>query len=325
MPNLLPSESILGNILHGVGLIFCLLLLLFGLLYTFNGEIIISAFLTILAGAILIAITRVLVRLKSRKDAYKPLAPEYALMGIYLLVFLILFPLSYHVLAIDLIRKTEIKKVCLDKLKLLDVLKDEYSKQITDKQNSLGTNAHILFNKYKQSGGKDTKSMIELNNLLGSTPGSEPFDVKTGDGLDKAIEVAQDGIKQKYNLKEKGGKDPEKDLNDFKAKAQDVFTDWQIREVGYYYQNIDRVFENYKTAAQAPAKMPDFVPTIAPTNEIDLQNSTKMLRNGSETSWVFSLLGLLLIHWCILAPYFLTTRPDMTLKRSDSADNSIYM
>lgn len=306
---LIPEGSVPAIIMHYIGLLVCLIILFLGLVYVLDGNFVMSAFLTLAAGILLEVLTSWLVREKTREEEYKSKGVELGIMGGYLLIFVLLFPLCFHALSIDLFRKNEIKSACLSKLDALNDLKEEYNEAIVKKQTSLDAEARTLFNdwdKFRNSG-----ALTELNELLGSEPGRSQFNENTGDGLDEAIDGAKSNLRQKYELV-----DANKELTAFTKNAQTVFTNWQTQQIGYYYQAIDPMLAKYEAAGKI--KMSDFSPTIELKNSLDFNDPIAMLQQSTPATIMLSLVGLLLVHVFILLPYITSKRFEGGFIKSDA-------
>lgn len=276
-----------------IGLIAITIFTFIGLIYIFNGSIIIAAVISVLVLLVLKIVTDFMV--KQKKENFTISGPEYMLGGVHTILFIVLFPVTFHFLNIDFFRKTEVKNICFEKLSLLDTLKSQYNGAIKNKQNEVYTKAHTFFSSFQSYRSK--RYLDSLDALLGAGT----FSVGNPVTVDRAIKVAQDNLQEKYTNKD------DNRLTEYVQKTLPVFNNWQIINVGYSYQHINEVFNDYN--AEAVAKMPEFKTTLVLNDKFNFNNPFASLTSGSIGGFLLSLLISLAVEFCILIPYFLAVRP----------------
>ena len=309
------KTKLLPNIFHLLGLIFLALFSFTGLIYILNGNIGLSSFIAILSVVIAMIIVHYLrvwkaKELKGNRELSSKV-PELVLGGFYLILAISLFVINYHYLNIDFYNKNEIKKSALEKITNLENLKKEYGKAIDQKVNTLGNEVERASTNYK-SAPAAAKPVYkgQLESILGS--GTIDF-LPNNPNFDSQVESArlrkENVLRTRYNLDSLDNASVT-----YLETVKPVFTDWKYLKVSYYYEDIDNFYNLYNNSAKA--QMPDFSysnPIISPYKVNDPVYSLKT----SPVSEIL-LLSLLLIvlHLCILAPYFAANRSQQQLVRN---------
>jgi len=287
--------SSLAIVLFIIGLASCAFLTFLGLIYLFNGSTLFAALFTIPVLVVLPLLTYSLVAMKTRKEAYKPRTPEFILLGLYLTAFIILFPFCFHALKIDALERNEIKATCSKRVEAITELQKEYNQAVTDSLNSLKNRAEALSGQLV----KTRATYDSLNLLLGTST----FLQMSKESLEKYIQTAQNGIRQKYEMK-----DLDETARIFKDEAEVVFSNWEHLQTGLYYERTDSIFTMYK--ASAIKKMTLFQPQVQLPNDYNLASPISSLKSGPVSAILIVILIMLLIHFAILLPYISAGRQD---------------
>ncbi|AYQ36593.1 hypothetical protein [Runella sp. SP2] len=280
-------------IIHAIGLAFFMIFILMGLIYILHGSIYLTAFISITIVGILVGIIFGLVTLKKRTQAYISLLPEYLLVGLYIIIFIAVFPLCFHFFNIDIIHRNEMRKACLSKLGNLSTLENEYKKAIANKKSNLSNSATVFYGNLENTGNAQYKRA--LDDLLG--PGTWT------DDLSKGIEASQNTLEARYKLSVVDSSN----LQNFKQISKAVFENWQHLKVGYIYEQINIEFKQYEAIMKK--KMPDFNGPTFNEAPLSLNSSIASIKNASVVDWLLSLFVLALIYLAIILPYIYADRP----------------
>ncbi|HMC99932.1 MAG TPA: hypothetical protein VKH37_07260, partial [Ferruginibacter sp.] len=232
--------------------------------------------------------------------------PEVILGIIYAILFLFLFVIDYHYLNIDLANKDNVKTAAREKIANFQNMQAEYDISIVNKQNDFQHLVELAATNFKTN----RRNLAPLATLIGTnavnpnTPAGE-IDSK----VDSAAKNKTAVIRAIYEL-DSLNKASEEYLN----TAQSVFDDWKLLKVSYYYKDIDSFYMKYY--AKAKSKMSDFGYKPVIKDEYQFTEPLHSIKSSPVLRILLFLLGLVVMHLCILAPYFATKRAQRILKEN---------
>ncbi len=312
------------TIIRLIGLFFVLILLFAGLIYTFKGNMVVSAPIALLAIIAFERLSHRLIVLKTRKTNYRSNTEEYATLGVYLLAFLLAFPASFHFLDIDFNRKDAIKRSGENKLEQLRGLNDDYEKAVQGKLEQFRTEVDANLTAYLLAKGTEKANYKRiLGEQLGASfiqaafirsheisPSDAVLRERIRNEMAPAVKNKQGVTKSIYALDSQ----LDREWKESYEKARRTFNSWNFFELSYDYNNLDEVYG--KLYAATKAKMPDFEAAEAmTTSEIQMDSPMESVRQaGVGDLGKFGLL-LVLLHLCILLPYLVSERPVKTIER----------
>ena len=296
----------LAHLFHYLGLAACGYMTFMGLIYISNGSVFSSAILALLVLVVFAVLVHYLCVWKAKKQRsntdLQSKTPEVVLGGIYFVMFLLATVACLEYLVIEMSQKDQIKRAGYDKIADLENLQKEYQAKIQVQKNEVRTKATASASYFQNTKGSARLThQNDLDNLLGANTVATAL--RSGSfqqSIEQAAEAKADAIQRQYALDSF-----DKASEPLVRQSRQAFEGWNQLQVGFRYKDLDHFFVNYLARAKEKG-LPDFS-YEAKTPHESLFNLSSNINSGGAMLALF--IGLLLIiHLCILAPYFSTER-----------------
>jgi hypothetical protein len=299
------SSSMLPDIFSIVGILFSAVFCFISLVHTLNGDLWVSAFVSLVLIIVLYKLPERLAFFKSRKvkrqihrtgeDRWQ----EKVLLGIYALVAIPVFVLTLHFIFVEFANKNRIKQEGLDKWLEISKMEEAYNAAVSQEILVMETNAKASFSIYAgASGASKTAALDSLNTLLNTTAST-----MTQADFDNALTTRKNTTTASYSL------DAFKTSNQFDKKmeeGQKAIKNWNFMKVGYYFKEGDKLFSDLY--AEAQKNMPTFSYTAATASTLKLNDPIASVKDGGMVVLLIGLIVAILVNLCILAPYIAADR-----------------
>lgn len=308
------KTSMLPLIFHAIGLIATIIFSFMGLSYILNGDLTLSILIPALAVFVLVILVHYLTYWKTKKqrsnDDMPNHTPEIILGMIYGLLFLCLSVIGFHYLHINFSKKNEVRSSGLTRIKNLTNLGLQYTTAVQGKVNTLGTSAETAKQNYINApAGNKTAQAANINTLL------DPFKpdyTLSGVNFENDFQKNLDEKKSSLETQYQSPVDSMKKAADVYIKdAESVFKNWKFLKLGYYYTDAKKFYERYYN--KMTETMSDFTFDPEKDTEIKFQDPLSSIKGSKIPATLLFFIILLVVHLCVLAPYFAAKRPEVFL------------
>ena len=311
------SRSILPDVFSILGILFSAVFCFIALVHTLNGDLWVSAFVSLVLIIVLYKLPERLAFFKSRKvkrqihrsgeDRWQ----EKVLLGIYALIAIPVFVITLHFIFVEFANKNRIKQEGLDKWLEIAKMEEAYNAAVSQEVLVMETNAKAAFSTYAgASGVSKTNALNSLNKYLNTTASS-----MTQADFDSALSTRKYTTLASYDL------EAFKNSNQFDKKMEEgeqAIKNWNFMKVGYYFKEGDKLFADLY--AEAQKNMPAFSYTAAAASTIKLNDPIASVKEGGVVVLMIALIVALLMNLCILAPYLAADRSELRLQGTETSD-----
>ncbi len=285
------------------------------LVHTFNGDVWMSAFITLLIVVLLYILPLRLAYFKSKKvrkqvgRAHEDKWQEKAILGVYAIMAVPLFILVCHFINVEFHSKNRFKHDGLEGWNEVRRLETDYAGAISQKINILDANARSAYSQYQSASGATRKSALNtLNGFLG-TSATE----MSGDDFNNALSTKKNALQASHSLETFKA---QKQVDAKVQEAEAAIKNWNLMKVGYYFDESDKVFN--AMLSETKAKLPGFDYKRESSPDKALNSPLGSLMNGGTKVMVLSLLIAVLTNLCVLAPYLSADRARVGLIGTDT-------
>jgi hypothetical protein len=313
------SSSMLPDIFSIVGILFSAVFCFIALVHTLNGDLWVSAFVSLVLIIVLYKLPERLMYFKSRKirrqinrsdeDRWQ----EKALLGIYVVVAIPIFVLTTHFVFVEFANKNRIKQEGLGKWLEISKMENAYQREVSKKINVMETNADALYSTYSGGAGESRKNALDsLKSLLSLPAGTSSL---SSADFDQAKKTKKTSTSSAFSL----SAFKESNQYDKKLKEADAaIKNWNFMKVGYYYKEADKLSADLLSAAKS--KMPSFEYATTSGTNVYINSPMESLKQGGILVLIISLIVSILVNLCVLANYLSADRAELRLQGVNPTD-----
>jgi len=311
------SGSILPDIFSVVGILFSAIFCFVALVHTLNGDLWVSAFVSLVLIIVLYKLPERLAFFKSRKvkrqihRSGEERWQERMLLGIYAVVAIPVFILTLHFIYVEFANKNRIKQEGLNKWLEITKMEDAYNAAVSQELNVMEANAKAAYSTYSAASGASKMAALDsLNRLLNTSAIS-----MTQTDFDNALTTRKNITMASYSL------DAFKTSNKYESKIEDgmrAIKNWNLMKVGYYFKEGDKLFSDLQ--ADAVKNMPAFSYAAGTTSTLKLNDPVSSLKNGGMLVLLIGFILSVLVNLCVLAPYLAADRSELKLQGAEASE-----
>ncbi len=327
------KQSKMPEILNGIGIFIIALVTPVGILYTTNGNILITAIAMILLLGAIIFLSKYLIHNKKREKSglgrvkdtrTNNHTPEWILLFLYALVALIILPFMFHWVDVEFVRKKQLKSMGYQKLESLKNLETTYNDSVTTKINLLEKEVENLQDRYiaDRTAANATAIIEKLHVKDGVIEFSKrpKGDDKMKEQISTELGKRVDDLKSDYDLSKSGI-----NIDEYYSKTYAIFSKWKFLQVSYTYtKDIDAKFDQVLTTMQE--KMPNFDYQKPEFQDMKLDDPLNSITSASGIKILLMIIAFILIHAMVLAEYLNANRKTSDLVVDDHTkddDNNV--
>jgi hypothetical protein len=299
------KKSPVSDALHIAGIVFSAVFSFIALVHTFNGNVWLSAFITLVVVVLLYFLPERLAHFKSLRvrrqvgRAKEDKWQEKALLAMYAAVALPLFVLLNHFVNVEFYSKNRIKLEGIESWNEVRRMEGAYQSALSQMLDVMEVKAKSAFSQYMSGTGPSRQAALDSLNVILGTSAS----VMSEADFETAVETKKNASRLSYSL-DKFKTDRKFDTKVKEAEA--AIKNWDILKVGYHLNESDVVFEEF--LKEAKIKMPgfDYARTSGAGREIG--KPMQSLLKGSLMAILISLIVAVLVNLFLLAPYISAKR-----------------
>jgi len=295
-----------------------------GILYTLNGNLILTAIISFVILIGIMLLSKYLIDNKRREksgftnkaaDRTNNKTGEYVVLSAYIILAIVIFPFMFHFIDVDFTRKKDLIYLGTEKLKSIKYLEAEYNRVVAEKANLIEEEAKGYLTSYL-IGKENWSEKDKIQEVIGENKAIfDEYEANSSDEMAKEtlkqritdeISSKKEAVIEEYNL---GNLTDE--LETYYKKTEAVFLNWKIMKVSNAYYDIDLQYNKYYAAMKT--EMPEFEYTKPESKDMLLDSPMASLKNASVLIILLVLVGTVLLHILVLAEYLNTSRKDSVL------------
>jgi hypothetical protein len=324
------NKNLTSKIIHSVGLFAFTFFVSVGLLYIFNGNIILPFVVAIFLLFAIYFTVDILVKKNQYREEYIHSRDvnqesidiyELLLLSIYSILTIITFFAFSNTIIIEIFGKEKIIANSKEKIKNVDNLMTDFSKFLTNKIEKEKNNIESEILKVKNSKNKSVEIKNNQSKIKGC-PNCQSYYVDFSSN--KTIEESKDKIfsmiENKKNNDDPYGKTFKVDYNTWMHERKlldNIVTNWDHIQISNNLKNLETKFSFYSQKFKGYDS--SFNSMEKPiTSSFSVSNPISNLKNCSLPSNMLILLGYIVINYFILYPYISTRKFKAKIDNSES-------